>query len=83
MNITGSSAVDISPLKMNITGSSAVDISPLKDGGVLKEITTPGSGDESPLTGDKVQYFIIFNSISFFKYIFFLLDYYHFRLLCG
>lgn len=45
---------------MNITGGSAVDISPLKDGGVLKEITTPGSGDELPLTGDKVKYFIIF-----------------------
>ncbi|XP_023330039.1 peptidyl-prolyl cis-trans isomerase FKBP4 [Eurytemora carolleeae] len=37
-----------------VPGGSAVDISPLKDGGVLKEITTPGSGDELPLTGDKV-----------------------------
>jgi len=34
--------------------ADAVDISPNKDGGVLKHITTPGEGDETPSKGDKV-----------------------------
>lgn len=34
--------------------SDAVDVTPNKDGGVLKEIRRPGTGDARPLTGDKV-----------------------------
>lgn len=32
-----------------------IDISPNKDGGVLKQILTPGTGDESPPSGSKVS----------------------------
>jgi len=35
-------------------GPSAVDITPLEDGGVLKEILTPGTGEDTAMAGDKV-----------------------------
>jgi len=37
-----------------VFGADAVDISPNQDGGVLKEIKRHGTGDEHPMTGDKV-----------------------------
>lgn len=37
-----------------VQGPDAVDITPNQDGGVLKEIKRQGSGDEHPMTGDKV-----------------------------
>jgi len=37
-----------------VQGPDAVDITPNQDGGVLKEIKREGSGDEHPMTGDKV-----------------------------
>lgn len=37
-----------------VPGPEAVDITPTKDGGVLKEIRRPGTGDSHPMTGDKV-----------------------------
>lgn len=37
-----------------VPGPEAVDITPDKDGGVLKEIRRPGTGDIHPMTGDKV-----------------------------
>jgi len=36
-------------------GPDAVDITPNQDGGVLKEIKRHGTGDEHPMTGDKVS----------------------------
>jgi FKBP-type peptidyl-prolyl cis-trans isomerase len=41
-------------LEPYIPGPAAVDISPKQDGGILKEIRRPGTGDEHPMTGDKV-----------------------------
>lgn len=41
-------------LEPYVQGPDAVDISPDKDGGVMKEIRRPGTGDEYPRTGDKV-----------------------------
>jgi len=35
-------------------GPTAVDISPSQDGGVLKEILTHATGEETPMAGDKV-----------------------------
>jgi len=37
-----------------VQGPDAVDITPDQDGGVLKEIKRHGTGDEHPMTGDKV-----------------------------
>jgi len=37
-----------------VQGPDAVDISPNQDGGIMKEIKRHGSGDEHPMTGDKV-----------------------------
>jgi len=37
-----------------VQGPDAVDITPDQDGGVMKEIKRHGSGDEHPMTGDKV-----------------------------
>lgn len=37
-----------------VQGADAVDITPNQDGGVLKEIKRHGTGDERPMTGDKV-----------------------------
>lgn len=38
-----------------VPGPNAVDISPNQDKGVLKEIITPGVGDELPGKGNKVS----------------------------
>lgn len=35
--------------------TEALDITETKDGGVLKEILTPGTGSESPPSGSKVS----------------------------
>ena len=37
-----------------VQGPDAVDITPDEDGGVMKEIKRCGSGDNHPMTGDKV-----------------------------
>jgi len=37
-----------------VQGPDAVDITPNQDGGVLKEIKREGTGEEHPMTGDKV-----------------------------
>jgi len=37
-----------------VIGPDAVDITPTQDGGVMKEIKRQGTGDEHPMTGDKV-----------------------------
>jgi len=42
-------------LEPYVQGPDAVDITPSQDGGVLKEIKRCGSGDEQPMTGDKVS----------------------------
>jgi len=41
-------------LPVYVPGPDAVDITPTQDGGVMKEIKREGSGDEHPMTGDKV-----------------------------
>ena len=51
------SASPPSPAKEDTPASSStgMDITPDKDGGVLKEIKVPGTGDDGPMTGDKVS----------------------------
>lgn len=50
---TSGAAVD-GPKEAYVPPPDAVDVTPNKDGGVLKEIRRPGTGDARPLTGDKV-----------------------------
>lgn len=45
---------DTEKLPPYVQGPDAVDITPNQDGGVLKEIKRHGTGDEYPMTGDKV-----------------------------
>jgi len=47
---------DEEPEKLSpyVQGPDAVDITPDQDGGVMKEIKRCGSGDDHPMTGDKV-----------------------------
>jgi len=47
---------DEEPEKLSpyVPGPDAVDITPDQDGGVMKEIKRCGSGDDHPMTGDKV-----------------------------
>ena len=50
---TGMEAQD-SP-KPYTPGPGAIDVTPGQDGGVLKEIKTPGTGTETPPSGSSVQ----------------------------
>lgn len=34
--------------------SGKIDVTSAQDGGIMKEVLRPGSGDETPLKGDKV-----------------------------
>jgi len=65
-SVESDSPIDVEPMEPASTeeaaeklppyeqGPDAIDITPNQDGGVLKEIKRHGSGDELPMTGDKV-----------------------------